>query len=258
MKIIDMHSHLFYNRGVESEKKKILSFCEKYGITETYVSALCGFFPSEDTVQEINASIEAFVAENCGLIKGYVYLSPEHKNALSVLSHGIEEQGMIGAKIWVSEYCDAECVNLLAEKLIEYNLPLLIHAFKKSTEQTANESTAVNVRNLAKRYPELKVIMAHVGGNSYHGVPLIKDLPNVWVDLSGSTGRTNEIEYTIENLGEKRILFGSDMPGCSVAIPYGKVLEADVTESARRKILYENATKLFDRRLSVEDINSDD
>ena len=254
MKIIDMHSHLFYNRGVESEKQKILVACEKYGISEAYVSALAGFYPSEDEVSELNLSVAAFSRENPGLIKGYVYLSPEHKNALSVLSRGIEDMDMIGAKIWVSEYCDSACMDPIAEKLIEYNLPLLVHAFKKSTDQCAKESTALNVGNLAKRYPRLKIIMAHVGGNCYHGVPLVRGLSNVWVDLSGSTGRTNEIEYTVENLGDKRVLFGSDMPGCSFAVPYGKVLEADIEEAARRKILYENAVRLFDRTLGVKEI----
>ena len=251
MNIIDMHAHLFYDRGLEKEKRIILNNIEKYSISETYVSALSSFFPSEEDVKALNASVLSFVLEEPKYIKGYVYVSPEHKNALYVLRQGIEEQKMIGAKIWVSEYCDAQSVNILAERLIEYKLPFLVHAYKKSTEQCAKESTAINVRNLAMRYPELKIIMAHVDGNCYHGVPLIKNLPNVWVDVSGLTARAGEVEYAVENLGDRRVLFGSDASGCSFAIPYGKVLEACISESSRRKILCENAQRLFDGRLGV-------
>ena len=250
MKLIDMHAHLWLKRA-EDEKIKLLKTIEKYNIDEMYISVLSGYFPTEEQVSVMNKIIEDFSKENPQTIKGYVYISPEHKNAVDVLKKGIEEQNMIGAKVWVSDKCDSENMNSIAEKLIDYNVPILIHAFKKSISQVANENTSVNVRNLALRYPELKIIMAHVDGNCYHGAQNVRDLKNVWVDVSGTTNRTNEIEYTVENLGEDRVLFGTDLPGCSFAIPYGKVLEADISSEAREKILYKNTQKLFDTSFRI-------
>ncbi len=253
-KIIDAHAHIFFHlRNQELDKQKILKTIEKYEIDEMYVSGLNGYFPSVDAVDEINEYVGRFSAEHPDRIKGYVYVSPEHENALSVLMHGIEDLNMVGAKIWVSEYCDDHKVDILAEKLIEYKRPLLIHAFKKVSEQVAKENTAKNVRNLALRYPELKILMAHIGGNCYHGVPFVRDLENVWVDVSGTSSRTNEIEYTLENLGEDRVVYGTDITGTSFAVPYGKALGASISELAREKLLYGNAKRLFDCRLGAQE-----
>ncbi len=247
MKIIDMHAHIFATANVEKQKYLLLRAIEKYSIDQIFISSLKGYFSTEEEVAELNRITAIFSKENLSRIKGYVYLCPEHHNALDVLKRGIEEQNMIGAKVWVSEKCDSEKMDSLAEKMISYNVPLLIHSFKKSTSQCANESTSVNIRNLALRYPELKIIMAHVDGNCYHGVQNVRELQNVWVDVSGSTNRTNEVEYAVENLGPDRVLFGSDLTGCSFAIPYGKVLEADVSDEIREKILYKNSVKLFEQ-----------
>lgn len=252
MKVIDMHAHIhLLTPDVEVDKRRIMRTIEKFNIEEVHVSALSAHKPSEDEVTLLNKDTAQFVKEEPGRIKGAVYISPEHKNAVEVLKRGIEEQDMSSAKIWVSEKCDSPAVNPIAEKLIEYNLPLLIHSFKKSTIQVANESTAVEVRNLALRYPELKIIMAHVGGNCYHGVPLVRDLKNVWVDISGSPNRSNEVEYTVENLGADRVLFGTDMPGASFLVLCGKVLESGITDEEKEKIFYKNALQVYDKNFKI-------
>ena len=245
MKLIDMHAHIFCANDIEHEKRIILRNIEAYGIDRVCVSALDGFFPSTDDVEMMNRAAYLFTKEHPESISAYVYVSPEHENALSVLKKGIEDYAAIGAKVWVSERCDSPKMDTLSEALIAYGKPLLIHSFKKSTGQVACESTAENVRALALRYPELKIIMAHVDGNCYEGVECIRDLKNVYVDISGSTARRGEVEYAVEHLGEDRVLFGSDATGCSFAVPYGKVLDARVSCEAREKILWKNAYGLF-------------
>lgn len=247
MRVIDMHAHLWLNR-TEKCKRKIMKTIEQYGIDEVFISTLSRVQPPEDEVTLLNDATLGFMREEPRHIKGYVYVSPEHKNALSVMRRGIEEQGMLGVKIWVSEPCDSPCVNPLAEKIIEYGVPLLIHATTKSHPNVPTESTSVNVRNLALRYPELKIIMAHIDGNCYRGAENVRDLKNVFVDFSGTTGRAGEVEYAVEHIGADRILFGTDLSECSFSIPYARLYEARVSDEVRRKILYENTVKLFDRR----------
>lgn len=40
------------------------------------------------------------------------------------------------------------------------------------------------LRRAALANPETAFIMAHLGGNCYHGIPMIWDLQNVFVDVS--------------------------------------------------------------------------
>ena len=52
----------------------------------------------------------------------------------------------------------------------------------------------MNIRNLALRYPELQIIMAHTGTNPYRGVQNVYGLKNVYVDFSGGSGKAGDIE----------------------------------------------------------------
>lgn len=253
MRLIDMHAHLWIGHGVEKCRRKILKSAEVYGVESFFVSTLVRAVPSPDEVTLANQATYDFARDYPELIKSYVYLSPEHDNALDVLRRGVEDNGAIGAKIWISEKCDATSVNPLAEQLIDYGLPVLIHTFKKSNgPQAANESTSVNVRNLALRYPELKIIMAHIDGNCYNGVENVRDLSNVWVDVSGSPSRAGEVEYAVRHLGSQRVMFGTDLSACSFAIPYGKVIEAKISDSDKENILYKNTVRLFDKLYAGE------
>ena len=248
MRLIDMHAHLWLGHGVERCREQILKTAEAYGVESFFVSTLVRAIPSVEEVTLANRATYDFAKDYPELIKSYVYLSPEHENSIDILRRGVEDEGAIGAKIWISEKCDAASVNPLAEKLIEYGIPILIHAFKKSTgPQAANESTSVNVRNLALRYPELKIIMAHIDGNCYNGVENVRDLKNVWVDVSGSPSRAGEVEYAVKHLGSERVLFGTDLSMCSLAIIYGKVLEAKISDSDKENIFYKNTVRLFNK-----------
>lgn len=246
MKVIDMHAHLWL-RDVQDSKVKIMRAIEHYGIDEVFVSTLFGFYPTKEEVELINAATYEFAKEEPQHIRSYVYVSHEHDNALDVIRRGVEDHGAIGVKIWMSEFCDAECVNPVAEMLIGYKKPLLIHTATNSTPKRADLkcSTSVNIRNLALRYPELQIIMAHTDTNCYRGVQNVYGLKNVYVDFSGTSGRAGDIEYTVRHLGAERVLFGTDLSACSFGVPYGRLLESKITEEEKAKILYKNSLKLF-------------
>lgn len=244
-----MHTHLWLSHS-EKDKKVMLKAIDRYGIERIFVSALAGYFPDKNTVTVLNKLTFDFSREHPECVSGYVYISAEHDNALYTLRKGIEEQSFIGMKLWVSTYCDEECVFPLVEKCIDYNVPVLLHSFHKATSQVAHETVGKNVANLARRYPEAKLIMAHFGGNCYNGIPAIRDCKNVWCDFCGSIFRGNELNYGVEHLGVDRILYGTDMPG-SFIVNYGQVLEADITDEERRKIFYDNTVRLFDRQFFI-------
>ena len=248
--IIDVHAHILPYYDIQQDKADCLRAMETYGIDKLYVSSVGAHVPDEAEVETLNREVADFVREHPKEIGGYVYLNPAHSNAMDVLRRGIEEQAMDGIKLWVATFCDDARVNPIAEKAIEYNIPVLLHAFHKARGQYCTETVGNNVAELALRYPELKIIMAHLGGNCYHGIPCIKHLPNVWVDHSGSIVRADDLRYTIKNIGADRVLFGTDLPGL-VSGCIGQVLEAADGED-REKIFSKNALKLFDRSFRLE------
>lgn len=239
-RIIDMHAHIWKNRE-EACAKSMHQAADRFGIEKILISALGSHYPDQAEVAYLNEQTEKLIRHD-PLFGGYVTISPEHDNSLDVLRKGIETQGMLGMKIWVSCLCDDARCDKLYEYCGENKVPVLIHAFAKTAGQLPFEATGVHVANAARRHPNTKFIMAHMGGNSYHGVRLIRDLPNIWTDFSGGPFRTDDIPYAIELLGAERILFGTDN---AYAMNYGQVLEAQLPKEQQEQILHTNAALLF-------------
>lgn len=241
--LIDIHAHI-WKGNYARDKAEIVKACSLYGISKVYISGLNSLNPDEEEIKELNHEVYKFMQEQPGLIKGFCYVNPLHKKCLDDLKKGIEEYRMSGMKLWVATFCDDPHVFPLVEKCIEYGIPILVHSFHKSVGQLDNESTGIHVANLARLYPEAKIIMAHLGANCYHGIKAIRNCSNVWVDISGSIFRRGDIDYTINQIGAERILFGTDMPG-SFLINLGQIQEAELTQEQRDLIYYKNALKIL-------------
>ena len=239
-RIIDMHAHIWNGRE-EACADAMRKAAKHYGIEKILISALGSHYPDKDEVSYLNEQTAKLIREDA-LFGGYVTVSPEHDNSLDVLRKGIETQGMIGLKIWVSCLCDDVCCDKLYEYCAENGIPVLGHVFKKTVGQLPCEATAVHMANAAKNHPDTKFIMAHLGGNCYHGVRTIENLPNVWSDFSGSSSRAEELTYAVEHLGTERVLFGTDN---AYAMNLGQVLDAKLTQQQKEQILWKNTADLF-------------
>ncbi len=242
--LIDVHAHIWKGK-YEQDKRNIVKACRLYGISRIYISGLGSQQPDEQEVKEVNAEVHQFKKEEKDLVRGYCSINPANKNCLDTLKQGIEEYGMSGMKLWVATFCDDPRVYPLIEQCIQYDVPILIHAFHKAVGQLPFESHSWNVANLARRYPEARIIMAHMAANCYTGLKPIRDLDNVWTDFSGTIIRGEDINYAKETIGAKRILYGTDMPGASPLVCMGQVEEADLTPEEKEQIFYKNAMDLF-------------
>ena len=242
--IYDVHTHLLADSR-ERDRDTLLRAAHNYEIKKLFVSGIyqCPN-PTQEMADEMNLEVLQFKREYPSLVEGYVYVSPELPGALTALRRAMEDWKFVGLKLWLSTYCDDRHVFPLIEQMIEYKAPVLIHAFHKAVEQEAFESTGEHVARLARRYPEARLLMAHFGGNAYHGLPAIADCPNVWVDMCSSIYRSDALPYALELLGPDRILFGSDMPG-SFLVNQGQVEELAEGEEIKEKIFFRNAQKLF-------------
>lgn len=240
--IIDIHAHL-WERVQEENKRQIIRAADLFGFSRVYISSLSTYNPNESEIETLNNLTYSFMCEEPDLIGGFVYLNPRHTNCMNELKKNME-RNMSGVKLWVSVLCDNKLVNPIAEECIKLNKPILIHSFYKAIGQLENETTSEHVRNLALRYPELKIIMAHIGGNPYHGLRCISELPNVYPDISGTLIGRGEVDYAIKEVGTDRLLFGTDMPfGGRQCI--AQVEDSNLSDSDKEKVYYKNALKVL-------------
>ena len=248
---IDIHTHLWQGR-YEENKADIVKACHKYGIDKIYLSSLGNLYPDLDEIAELNQETARFMREQPKLVGGFCYVNPKNPDALDVLKRGIEEYGMSGMKLWVATFCDDPLVYPLVEKCIDYRIPILIHTFYKAVGQLEFETLGENVRNLAMRYPDAKLIMAHIGANCYLSLKCIRDCPNVVTDISGSLYRRDDLDYTKKLLGADRILFGSDMPDANLLVSLGQMEEAGFTDEEKDLIYCQNAIKILNPDGKIE------
>ena len=99
-------------------------------------------------------------------------------------------------------------------------------------------------------YPDLVVILAHGGRPLWmdEAFFLVRRHKNMYMDISGIPPQ-KLLEYfpRLEEIADK-VLFGTDWPGPGVPDVKGnieKFMAVSISDAARRKILYDNAARLF-------------
>lgn len=152
---------------------------------------------------------------------------------------------MVGLKLWVATLCTDPLVFPLIEQAIEYRAPILVHTWRKTIDQLPHESTAGHVADLARRYPEARIIMAHLGGQAESALNQVAPYPNVYTDPSGTPIGAAEVALAAERLGPERVLFGSDLPIGCLAVNIGKILAADRSPAETAQMLGGNMAKLL-------------
>ena len=246
--VIDIHAHIWAAHP-EEDKARMLKAAEMYDIEKIYVSGLKNYISDEEEIDYLNDLVYKAMREDSHF-GGAVYVNPMNKNVMDVIRHAVEDRGFEIIKLWVCTYADVPETDPIMEYAAENGIPVLFHVFHKATPQVPNETTGIHMANIARRHPKTKMIMAHLGGNCYDGIPAIRGCRNVWADHSGSIFSGDAINYSVEYLGADRVVFGTDMPG-SYLVNVGQILGADLTEEARDMIFYQNAKQLLDRSFKL-------
>ncbi len=244
-KIVDIHTHIWGDR-TDRDAETLTRMMDRYDLAWIGVSALVGGQqPTLNDVRSGNDAVAAFKRRDPNRIEGFCYLNPRHGlAAVDELKRCVEAHGFQFIKLWVSAHADDRCVFPIIERAIDYGMTVLQHAFCKATGLLAQESNPVNVANLARRYPEARIIMAHMGADFTFGCNAIRDCPNLWTDMCGTYCETGMIDYALRMLGAERILFGTDAPGASFLNNLHKVIDTPLTADQKRRIFHDNAEGL--------------
>ena len=217
----------------------------KVGLLGTY--SFHGYDPTPEGIRDCNTHAARIVERYPDQAYSFCYLNPAHDPAFiqAELDRCVGDFGMKGIKLWIAVNARDARLDVVMEGARRHNLPVLHHAWYKATGYIYNESTPADVRDLALRFPDVPIIMAHLNGCGVRGVLDIQDLPNVYIDTSGSQPDAGFTEFAVEQLGADRILFGSDAPIRDYAVQLTKVTGAKISDAARQQILGQNAARLL-------------
>jgi predicted TIM-barrel fold metal-dependent hydrolase len=249
--IWDNHTHLIESFGDTPEARlgKMLKYADRMGISR--ICLFAGIWEgtynlSPDQLRAANDTILRAVKAYPDRAFGYVYLNPKHTQAsLEEMNRCIRDGPMVGVKLLAAEHCNKPTLDPIIERAMELKAPVLQHTWLKITGNLPDESTPMELAELAARHPAATLICGHSGGDWEQGIRAIRPHPNVCADLCGGDPTSGFTEMAVRELGAERVLYGSDVGGRSFASQLGKVLGADIPESAKRLILAGNLKRLL-------------
>lgn len=181
------------------------------------------------------------------IIRGMCFVNPGIGDAsVDEIERCVTEHGMVGIKMYHQYFIQDPVQFKIIEKCIDLDIPILVHAGKLCFDPLSQPhvSDGTHFAQIAKRYPEANIIMAHItgGGDWEWSLKAIEHCPNIVTDLSGSVCDCDAVEQTVRYLGADRVLWGTDG---SVSAGIGKIIGADIPEEDKKKILSGASYKRF-------------
>lgn len=252
--IIDAHAHIFPEKIAETATVSIGNFydipMDSCGITEKLIESgskigtamylVC----STATVPRQTENINIFIAEECKKHSCFYGFGTTHADSENVAGdiEQIKKLGLHGVKLhpdFQKFNADSPEAFKIYEAM-EGELPLLIHC----GDNRYDFSDPKRIANIAKNFPKLKILAAHLGGYQRwdDAEKCLKGFENVRFDCSSSLAflTPERAAGMIRNYGIETCFFGVDFPMWTHEDEFERFLKLGFTEEENKKILAEN------------------
>jgi len=297
--IVDAHCHIWEEKLMSAEMAKMIGvLAERFrasdpelvmngtidrligemdeaGIDKTVLLALdIGIaFSSDLTVRDYNDYVADIVREYPDRIIGFAGIDPRRGKEAVVELQRCFDMGLRGLKLWTLTgfYPDDESYYPLYEKVAELGIPMLVHTGSGPPGTYIKFNRPLYVDKVAVDFPEIKIIMAHIGAPWVdEAIAIVIKNSNVFVDISGWEPTLKAAPFVLcQALTQikmatgslRQVLFGSDWPLFTPVMSLREWVEGikalempqplqmmgfkDFTENDKRLILGENAIKVF-------------
>jgi uncharacterized protein len=133
-----------------------------------------------------------------------------------------------------------EDTHRLIRKAAELGAPTLFHCGDEPF------TTPLAIASAAAACPEATIILGHMGGYFHvdEAIDTAERFPNLVLETSAMP-YPGKIAEAVHRLGPERVMYGSDGPVCSPRIEVEKVRLAKLGETAEKRVLCENAERIF-------------
>ncbi|MBV7339914.1 amidohydrolase [Chloroflexi bacterium TSY] len=242
--IIDIHAHVSgfhvaqpHNTRTETNVPEMTERCN---IELTFVSS---YNAINYDMRQGNADTQQFLDRYSNL-RGYVVGDPRDiPGSVEQMERYFKDSRFVGVKL----YCPfggnmaTQRMQDLLDEVAKFGRPVKIH-------MDDDGSPYAGLRQAALRNPNLIIIKAH--GDDAEGARQVVDLPNVYFEFCSSGIHAGRIRRSMDILGPKRILFGTDQPLFAPWFEYGAYLDAIQSEEEAELVFRQNARRIF--RLGID------
>lgn len=268
--IIDTHVHIGTMLNFDMREEHITYMMKKYSIDHCIVSnSECAThdhfqnpIPKEYVKSHVDTNLRAieFARKNKGKITVALWVNPYED--VKTIEPLIQSNRDIVKAIKFHPFhsklrFDSEEIQSYIRLAQKHHLPVVTH-----TGDTECDDVKL-VYNMAQKYPDVNFVMVHMGlgTDNKEAIDLISKLPNLYGDTTWVS--IDSALRFLEICGEDKLLFGSDAPidGKDTYLDNGKgdrslyqayfnEFRDMVSEQTYDKIMYKNASRLFDIKVN--------
>lgn len=244
-----------------ADAKLFLGFLDETGIERAglinYVSPdIIGFPP------EVNDWIAGYCSEDPSRLLAFGSVHPRHVPDAGAEVDRLARLGIRGLKVHPAHQAFAPNayrdgfgpLAAMYDRAQAHGMPVMIHTGTSIFPGARNVYTQPMLADdVAVDFPDLVIILAHGGRPLWMNEAffLVRRHRNMYMDISGiPPGRLMEYFPRIEEIADK-VLWGTDWPGPGVPGICGNMEQfraLPISAAAQRKILYDNAARLFPPR----------
>jgi predicted TIM-barrel fold metal-dependent hydrolase len=239
MPIFDTHAYLegYILPGINQNSAQIQQFLQARGIERALL-----FSARAAQVDPLsgNRILKVMIEQTPGLYGGLVAHLNRVDASLQAIRDLAPDRRFLG--IMLTSTDPTEPLHpLVADEVLNacrrYQKPIFLN--------TPNAACVEVALQLAKTYSMHKFIFLRMGGPDWRtGIAAAQQATNVMLETSGALDRS-KIPAAIEAVGAHRILFGSGTPYLDPVAAHGLLTDSDVSRTDQRRILHDNAAKLF-------------
>ncbi|WP_029136739.1 amidohydrolase family protein [Nakamurella lactea] len=252
--MIDFHTHTpawrsaSWLAGAAFDADEFISFMDDSGVDRAVVLSHDGLF---DPSSQANDELAAFVARHPQRMIGFGSVSPRRPDAVVETERMMSVLGLRGIKLhpWLQGFSLHEAaLDPICETVQAAGGIVVSH------DGTPPYSTPAQIAALARRHPELPVVLGHGGLHDCwrEALAAVAQTPNLYLCICGTPPYA--ARYILEHAPQHRVLFGtdaglSDKPSQDYAAARVREIAGwGITADQRQAMLVDNPQRLLGGR----------
>jgi predicted TIM-barrel fold metal-dependent hydrolase len=255
----DSHFHGFYGAASDpvAQYRANNFYVERMGIERSISLEIGGTLANPLTPAPFDDALRALLESDQDRLSGVTPIDPGFPDeSCAKMEKWIRNGPCIGIKYVGGNKTGVACSHPNNDPIIrlaaELDATIYIHTWLKvggrprlpGRDNLPGESTPMDVVALARRFPNVRFICGHSGGDWELGVRVVRSHKNELLEFAGSDPHSGSVDYAIKELGADRIVWGGHGPSRSYATELGKVLDADLARADRMKVFGGNFRQL--------------
>ncbi len=243
--IVDGHAHLGEYAGFSIDRPDATGLVEVMdwiGMRAAVLSSNAAIRSNQRYGNQI--TLDA-VRQYPNRLYGYVVANPYYAEEMEEeIRAYLAEPGIVGIKLHPELHDDYPLNGPRYEPMwniaAEHGTPVLFHTY-------FGGDSLETIVNIARKYPTVPLLVGHMlqDKNMEAMAEMANSFENIYVDLTVPE-IFGSVEFFVEALDNiEKIIFGTDFPWGNCHFRVGAVIYSRISEDQKRKIIGENAVKLF-------------